>query len=130
MPCGDNYMARLIEDAGGNFLWKDTKANNGLNLNLDYEAVYNKAANADFWINTGSAASLQDIHSADKKNALFKAFKTGNIFSNNKRNTPAGGFDFWESGTVRPDEVLADLITILHPELLKGRELYYYQKLK
>ena len=130
MPCGDNYMARLIEDAGGNFLWKDATATNGLNLSLDYEAVYNKAANADFWINTGFAASLKDIQSADKKNTLFKAFKTGNVYSNNKRNTPGGGFDFWESGPVKPDEVLADLIDIFHPDLLTGRDLYYYQKLK
>ena len=130
MPCGENYMAQLMADAGGNFLWKDASATNGLNLNLDYEAVYNKAANADYWINAGFAASLKDIQSADKKNALFKAFKTGNVYSNNKRNTTGGGFDFWESGTVRPDEILADLISIFHPELLKGHELYYYQKLK
>ena len=130
MPCGDNYMARLIQDAGGNFLWKKETATNGLNLSLDYEAVYNKAVNADFWINTGFAASLNDIRSSDKKNALFKSFKTGHVYNNNKRNTAAGGFDFWESGTVSPDKVLSDLITIFHPELNPNTELYYYQKLK
>jgi hypothetical protein len=31
---------------------------------------------------------------------------------------------------VRPDLVLGDLIQILHPALLPGRQLYYYQKLK
>ncbi len=129
MPCGENYMAQLIGDAGGNFLWKNASATNGLNLNLDYEAVYNKAADADFWINTGFAASMNDIKASDKKNMLFKAFKTGHIYSNNKCNTKAGGFDFWESGTVRPDEILADLITIFHPELLKEHNLTYYQKL-
>lgn len=130
MPSGDNYMAQLMADAGGIFLWKDVKAVNGLSLNLDYEAVYNKAANADYWINTGFAASLHDIQSADKKNTLFKAYKDGNVYNNNKRNTATGGFDFWESGPVKPDEILADLIEIFHPDMLKGRELYYYQKLK
>ena len=130
MPCGENYIAQLIADAGGNFLWKSSRATNGLNLNLDYEAVYNKAAKADVWINTGFAASLHDIQSADQKNTLFKAFKTGSVYNNNKRNTVAGGFDFWESGPVKPDEVLADLIAIFHPELMKGHQLYYYQKLK
>ena len=72
---------------------------------------------------------MNDIKTSDKKNMLFKAFKTGHIYSNNKRNTKAGGFDFWESGTVRPDEILADLITIFHPELLKEHNLTYYQKL-
>jgi iron complex transport system substrate-binding protein len=99
-------------------------------LNLDYEAVYNKAANADYWVNTGFAKSLGEIKSADKKNAFFKAFKTGNVYNNDKRNTPSGGFDFWESGAVNPDKVLADLISIFHPELLPGHEFYYYRKLK
>ncbi len=130
MPCGENYMARLIEDAGGNFLWKNEIATNGLNLNLDYEAVFNKAANADIWLNPGIAASMQDISNADSKNKLFKAYKTGSIYNINKRVTAEGGFDFWESGTVRPDEVLADLLTIFHPGLLKNHELYYYQNLK
>ncbi len=130
MPCGENYMAKLIADAGGDFMWKDSKATNGLNLNLDYEAVYNKAANADYWVNTGFAKSLEEIKAADKKNTFFKAFKGGNVFNNNKRNTPSGGFDFWESGVMNPDKVLADLIFIFHPETLPGHELYYYCKLK
>ncbi len=129
MPCGENYIARMIADAGGDFLWKDATATNGLNLSLDYESVYAKAANADFWVNLGFAASLKEIKAADKKNALFKAYKTGEIYNNNKRNTAAGGFDFWETGIVNPDKILADLIYIFHPELLPGHELYYYQKL-
>ena len=71
MPCGENYIARLIADAGGNFLWKDATATNGLNLSLDYESVYAKAGNADFWINQGFAASLKEIKAADKKNVYF-----------------------------------------------------------
>ena len=129
MPSGENYMARLIEDAGGSFLWKDEPATNGLNLSLDYEAVYDKAANADFWINPGTAFSLKEIKASDKKNALFMAYKTGSVYNNNRRITAGGGFDFWESGPVKPDEVLADLIAIFHPGLLKGHKLYYYQKL-
>jgi iron complex transport system substrate-binding protein len=54
--------------------------------------------------------------------------------------TAAGGSDFWESAVVRPDVVLRDLITILHPEALlpdagslpdAGADtLYYYKKLE
>ncbi len=130
MPCGDNYTARLIADAGGDFLWKNAKATNGLNLNLDYEAVYARAAHADFWLNTGFARTLNEIKSADKKNALFDAYKNGKVYNNNLRNTASGGFDFWESGVLHPDKVLADLIHILHPELLPNYQLYYYQPLQ
>ncbi len=130
MPCGENYMAKLIADAGGDFLWKDAKATNGLNLNLDYEAVYAKAADADIWLCNGFARSLTEIKAADKKNTFFNAYKTASIFNNDKRNTPSGGFDFWETGALNPDVVLADLIFIFHPELLPNHELYYYRKLK
>ncbi len=130
MPCGDNYMAKLIADAGADFLWKDAKANNGLNLNLDYEAVYAKAADAEYWLCNGFAGSLADVKAADKKNSFFKAYKTGKVFNNDNRNTPSGGFDFWENGPITPDKILADMIFIFHPELLPGHKLYYYRKLK
>lgn len=130
MPCGDNYMAQLIADAGGNFLWKNDTIANGLNLSLDYEAVYAKAASADYWINPGFAHSLKDIKQMDSKNVNFGAYKNNKVYNNNLRNTAADGFDFWESGTVSPDVILADLIYIFHPELLPNHQLYYYQKLK
>ncbi len=130
MPSGENYMAKIITDAGGNFLWKDFKATNGLNLNLDYEAVYAKAADADFWLVNGFAGSLTQVKAADKKNAFFKAYKTGKLYNNDKRNTPDGGFDFWESGALTPDKILADLIFIFHPGLLPNHELHYYHQLK
>lgn len=130
MPCGENYMAKLIADAGGDFLWKEAKATNGLNLNLDYEAVYAKAAEADVWLSNGIAGSLADVKALDKKNTFFKAYKTKNVFNNDKRNTIRGGFDFWESGALAPDKILADLIFIFHPELLPKHQLYYYRQLK
>lgn len=130
MPSGQNYIALLFSDAGADFIWKDVPATNGLNISLDYEAVYNKAADADYWINTGLAGSLSDIKEADKKNTFFKAYKTGNVYNGDKRRTAQGGIDYWESATFNPDLVLADLIHILHPEILPNHELYYYRKLK
>jgi iron complex transport system substrate-binding protein len=130
MPCRENYMTNLVADAGGNFLWGNEKSTTGFNLSLDYEAVYNKAANADYWINTGFVKSLADLKSTDKKNTFFKAYKAGKVFNNDRRTTNASGFDFWESGTTNPDKILADLIFILHPELLPNHQLYYYRQLK
>jgi iron complex transport system substrate-binding protein len=130
MPCGENYMARMIEDAGGDFLWKETTANNGFNLNLDYEAVYNQAAHADFWINVGFTKTLDELSAMDIKNTFFKAWRTGQVYNNNRRNTPSGGFDFWESGIVNPDLILSDLITIFHPGMISGHDLHYYQQLR
>ena len=40
---------------------------------------------------------------------------SGRVFNNTRRMQPGGGNDYFESGTVRPDVVLADLFSIFHP---------------
>jgi iron complex transport system substrate-binding protein len=42
---------------------------------------------------------------------------------------PGGGNEYFETGPAHPDRILADMISIFHPELLPDHELYYYQKL-
>lgn len=129
MPSGENYTPIMIADAGGDFLWKNSKATNGLNLSLDYEAVYAKAANADVWLVNSLAQSVDDVKRADTKNTLFKAFKTKQLYNQDNRRTAGGGVDFWESGALNPHLVLADLIAIFHPELMPNHTFTYYRKL-
>jgi iron complex transport system substrate-binding protein len=56
--------------------------------------------------------------------------KNGHVFNNDARSSLAGGNDYWESGTVRPDLVLADLIEVFHPDLLTDHSFVYYRQLK
>lgn len=129
MPSGENYLARIIHDAGADFLWANSSASNGLNLSLDYESVYAKGSNADYWLNTGFARSLSEMVNADSKHANFRAWKNGNVFNNDLRMTPSGGFDFWESGAVSPDLILADLVHLFHPDSLPTHKPVYYRQL-
>lgn len=127
IPGGKSNIAQLIKDAGGNYLWKNTEEHHNYSLNI--EEVYMKAKEAEFWLNTGQAKSINDITNTDIRLNDFKSIKTGLIFNRNKRLSPGGGNDYMESGTVRPDLILKDLIKILHPELLPKDTLYYYRKL-
>ncbi len=130
MPCGENYVAKLITDAGGKFLWTGDKPMNGLNLTLNFEQVYQRAAGADFWINTGIYTDLSQIARGDAKFKLFKAFKTGKVFNGVNRLSTGGGMDIWETGSYTPNIVLRDIALIFHShESLDGR-LYYYKQLK
>ena len=70
------------------------------------------------------------IFGTDIRLEKFKAVKTVNIYNRNKRLNEFGGNDYMESGTVRPDLILRDLIKILHSELLPEHELFYYTKLE
>lgn len=129
LPSGDSYMARFFADAGADYPWKNEKATGS--LPIAFEAVYPIALKADFWLNVGFDASdtRHGILSQDARYADFSAFKTGKMYSYNARVNAQGSNDFFESGTVNPHTVLADLIRIFHPGLLPHHRLVYYKQL-
>jgi len=128
LPAGDSYMAHFIEDAGGGYNWANTKGNGSLSLN--FESVAPEALTAEYWLNIGYVNSKQEILAKDTRFASFRSFKTGNLYNNNKKTNDLGSNDYWESGAVRVDVVLEDMISILHPELLSGHTLVYYRQLQ
>jgi iron complex transport system substrate-binding protein len=128
MAGGRSFAARLIEDAGGDFLWSDNSSTQA--IPLDLESVYIRAVNAHVWINPGAATSLEDIGRLDERFIELEVVKNAQVFNNNLRTNAVGGNDYWESGTVRPDLVLADLISVFHPDLLEDHPLVYYRQLK
>ena len=72
----------------------------------------------------------EDILNEDRRYELLKATQTNQVFIANARLNPEGGNDFWESGIMNPDIILADLIKIFHPELLPEHQLHYYRQLE
>jgi len=128
MPGGDSYVSNVIQDAGANYLWSDHEGTGG--IQIAFEAVYAKGTTADYWINPGFAESAGEIIGKDERLNDFKALKLGNIYNNNKRISRSKANDYWESGIVRPDLILADLIKVFHPELVPRHEFYYYKNLK
>lgn len=125
---GASYTARAIEDAGGNYLWSDNQSQGG--IPLDLERVFLRAAEADYWINPSHYRSLSELFSANPRFAKFQATQIGHVYNNTRQVGKNGGNNIWERGIIHPDEVLADLIKIFHPELLPEHELIYYENLK
>ncbi len=52
------------------------------------------------------------------------------VYNYNRRVNAHGSSDYWESGAVNPQWVLADLIRILHPGTLPTDTLMYYKQIK
>lgn len=129
IPGGKNYTSNLIKDAGGEILGTDPEGSSS--AQVSFEKIYALAAHADIWLHPNTVSTFAAL-AAD--NPLYKkipAFSKKQVYNNTKRSTPGGGSDFWESGAVEPQEILQDLIQIMHPELApKGRELKYYIPLK
>jgi iron complex transport system substrate-binding protein len=128
MPGGQSYFARYLADAGADYLWADEPSAGS--QPLSFEAVFDRAQDAQFWLNQGYISSLDELLAGDARYGEFAAFQAGNIWNNNARMNANGGSDYYESGSANPDVVLADLIKIFHPELLPEHELVYYQQLK
>jgi iron complex transport system substrate-binding protein len=127
MPGGKNYAAKLLNDAGCDYLWR-TDSTTGF-LELSFEAVYQKAYKADRWIGVGSYKSLAEIKAADQRYTQLKPFQNKEVYTYNARTGAKGGSEFLELGYLRPDIILNDLVKIAHPDILPAHTLYFHKKL-
>ncbi len=110
---GKNHLAQIFRDAGAEYVMKD---NNTGGVPIEYEKMYATAANADYWRILNSFPgdfSYDALKASEPRNALFKAFKDHHVIYCNMKKTP-----YYETSPVSPDVVLADLVTIFHPELM------------
>jgi len=129
VPDTDSYMAQFLRDAGATYHWDRTKAPSG-SLALSFETVAPIALGADYWLQTGSLTTKTALLAQDARYAAFAPVQHGRVFNNNLRTNAQGSNDYWESGAMHPDLILADLLHILHPELLPTWTLRYYRPLR
>jgi iron complex transport system substrate-binding protein len=121
---GRSYVARLIGDAGGQYLWSDNKDTG--TIPVEIETALSKAGDADIWINGGEWRSLTTMLADDSRYTEFKAYRNGQVWLYNRRVNENGGNEYWGRGVTRPDLVLADLIKIFHPALARDHEFEWY----
>ena len=128
MASTESYVARLIADAGGDYIYEKNTSNRS--LPIDLEEAYLLASSADVWLNVGPCNTLAELTAQNPKFAGIPAVRNRMVFNNNRRQTPAGGSDFWESGVIHPDLVLRDLSLILGGKPAEEGELHYYKRLE
>ncbi|MDE7409716.1 MAG: ABC transporter substrate-binding protein, partial [Muribaculaceae bacterium] len=113
MPSAESYMARLINDAGADYVYK--KKTGSTSMPVDLEEAYTLASQADFWLNTDRMESLSDLKEKCPKFKDTRVLRNGYVYNNTLRANSAGGNDFFESAVVNPDILLRDLVHIFHP---------------
>jgi iron complex transport system substrate-binding protein len=127
LPGADSYMVKFVNDAGAKYIYTDNKGRNSYPMSI--EKAYTVAQNADFWLIGNSSKSLAELKNIDPRMSEIPAFKNKKIYNSNRRANDYGD-DFWESGIVKPEIILRDLIKIFHPELVPEHNLYYYRHLE
>ncbi len=127
MASSTSYVARLIADAGGDYIYKKNTSNHSLPIDIEEAALL--TTEADIWLNVEGVSSLEDLRNQYPKFANMPCVLRGEVYSSDKRKVEGGGNDYWEAGVVQPDIVLRDLIKIFHPELV-AEEFVYYRKIE
>jgi iron complex transport system substrate-binding protein len=128
LPAGESWAARFLEDARGDYLWRDSPGSGSLSLSL--ESVLEKGQNADIWIGPGQFDSQSQMAEAHAVYTEFKAFNDRTIYTFTALKGATGGVIYYELAPNRPDLVLEDMIHILHPELLPDHQLYFFRPLE
>ncbi len=112
-----SFQAQYLRDAGlENILLTNTKPDaDGVNI-LKTEELLDKGKEADHWM-------IGDVHASplpqEEVMTSFEAWNSNRLYHNMTKEDPLSGTsDWYATAIVRPDTVLADLIKLVHPELL------------
>ena len=122
---GRSYVAALIRDAGGRYVWADDTAVG--TRTIDLEAQIHRASNADVWINGGGWRDLEAMVEDEPRYGVFKAYRQRQVWVYERRVSASGANDYWSRSASHPDLVLADLVKIFHPGLLPAHTFEWYK---
>ncbi|MEM9363742.1 MAG: ABC transporter substrate-binding protein [Bacteroidota bacterium] len=125
---GNSWMAQFLKDANADYLWQNTDETGSMGLSL--EEVLTQGQRADFWFNPSLHTTYSEMEEANTHYKQFAAFTQKNVFSNAIAKGETGGILFYELAPQRPDLVLKDLISILHPSLLREHETQFFKPLQ
>jgi iron complex transport system substrate-binding protein len=126
VPGGKSYIARLFQDAGATYLWENDV--HTASFPLDFEVVYQKANDADYWRIIGSYSDQPSYKGLAMENELyrrFRAYREKKVIYCNARETA-----YFENSPLEPHIILADLINVFHPGLLHDYKPTYYKLLE
>ncbi len=126
-PAGNSFEAQLIKDANGDYLWKNSPGTASLSLSI--EAVLDKGQKATIWLGGGLFNSIEELSNFEEKYTLINATKTKQVYTKDLTQGITGGIWYFETGALRPDWILEDLIQIFHPNLLPKKSFHFYKKL-
>ncbi|QQR86383.1 MAG: ABC transporter substrate-binding protein [Flavobacteriales bacterium] len=111
VPPGNSYMAQLIKDAGGDYIFSDRRGKE--NNAVDMETMLVRAHDVDRW---GMIADLphfpnaHDFTGGDARLAQLRVVRMNELFLGNTASK-----DLFGQALVEPDVVLMELTEIMHP---------------
>ena len=126
LPGGRSYAARMIADAGGDYLWADD-AREG-SIELPFESVLARGKDADVWLirSYGLQHTTNWLKGLDERYMLFAPARNCKGLWGADTSVPG----FYEETPFHPDRLLKDYIRILHPSLLPDYTPRYFRPIE
>ncbi|MFV0331558.1 MAG: ABC transporter substrate-binding protein [Dysgonomonas sp.] len=122
---GQSYLANLIRDAGGEYVWNDSSTGS---RRLAGEMVLDEAGTADIWLlkyNRDNDFTYSSLEKESKIYSQFGAYKNKHIWGCN-----TGRIHYFEDIPIHPDSILRDMAIIFQPQLFPHSELSYFKPLE
>lgn len=126
VPAGNSYMAHLIADAGGRYLFADRPAAGNVDIGL--ETVLTAGAQARLWgriLELDRPVTKADVAGDDHRVLALPVFGGPGVFYGNSTES-----DLFGQAALEPDAVLKDLIGIFRPAMAMGRKPVYFKLLQ
>ncbi|MEM8963142.1 MAG: ABC transporter substrate-binding protein [Acidobacteriota bacterium] len=123
VPGGESFAARLLADAGADYPWRENESTGSIALAT--ERVFQEAVSSDIWLHPWHGGSREALIAHEPRLETIPALENGQVYLADRRISEHGGNDYWESGMARPDLVLADLLAIMHPDLIEHALVYH-----
>lgn len=104
-PAGESYMAKLVKDAGANYVYGETEGVGSLNISL--ESLISNNSTTEIWLNPAASSTTQLMQMNNK---------FSNLSSVSNRKVFSYYHDvncFWEQSAISPHLVLQDIVNII-----------------
>jgi iron complex transport system substrate-binding protein len=130
MPGGASYFARLVRDAGGNYIMAANPSAGSTQISL--EEALDRGVNADVWLLNAFQRypNIKALLAEEPRYERLGPVGKGSVWNYDKRLNENGGNDYWETGVGNPHLILADLAKIFHPNLMTDHELVFFRKIE
>ena len=129
---GGNFFPQFVRDAGGQyFLAKDARP--AANLRMPFERAVYLSSQSGIWICGNGINRVRTKRDLIRKTPMLEdlfAVRGGRVFALDSNSSTGEAMPWVDSSLDKPDVVLADFISVLHPELLPGYNPYFIRELR
>lgn len=127
----ENAYAQTVRDAGGSYFLSNDETS--LNKRMQFESALEAADDARIWIGfygVNRAANLKTLLKPIPQLATLGPVRHGRVFATDAHMQQNRAFPFSDQSLDHPDDVLADFIWAIHPELLSNYKPVYMRELR